>query len=83
MIETAKNELTQNPASARLARPVLDSDTAEIIRGGNEAKSGTEPKQRMWNVFLDPIRSVTEAQTTRPDKFATASDLESHIRLLR
>ena len=50
-----KKELTQNPASARLARPVLDSpDTAEIIRGGKEAKSGTEPKQRMWNVFLDP-----------------------------
>ena len=45
-----KNELTQNPASARLARPVLDSDTAEIIRGGNEAKSGTEPKQRIWGV---------------------------------
>ena len=42
-----KNELTQNPASAKLARPVLDSDTAEIIRGGNEAKSGTEPKQRI------------------------------------
>ena len=53
-----KNELTQNPASARLARPVLDSDTAEIIRAGNEAKSGTEPKQRMWNVFLDPEQEI-------------------------
>ena len=53
-----KKELTQNPASARLARPVLDSDTAEIIRGGNEAKSGTEPKQRMWNVFLDPEQEI-------------------------
>ena len=53
-----KNELTQNPASARLARPVLDSDTAEIIRGGKEAKSGTEPKQRMWNVFLDPEQEI-------------------------
>ena len=53
-----KNELTQNPASARLARPLFDSDTAEIIRGGNEAKSGTEPKQRMWNVFLDPEQEM-------------------------
>ena len=53
-----KNELTQKPASARLARPALDSDTAEIIRVGNEAKSGTEPKQRMWNVFLDPEQEI-------------------------
>ena len=83
--------MTQKPARERLAKRVeLESDTAVLIKGGNERKSGTEPKQRRWKVFRDPkkgkdilrkvtfktpIRSVTAAQTTLPDKFATARDL--------
>ena len=37
-------------------RVELDSDTAVLIKGGNERKSGTEQKQRRWKVFRDPRR---------------------------
>ena len=47
--------MTQKPARAKFAtRVVLDSDTAVLIKGGKDRKSGTEPKQRRWKVFRDP-----------------------------
>ena len=49
-----RKELTQKPARARPARDELVSATAVLIRGGNDRKSGTEPKQRRWKVFRDP-----------------------------
>ena len=53
--------MTQKPARARLSTRVeLDSDTAVLIKGGNERKSGTEPKQRRWKVFRDPRRGKRE-----------------------
>ena len=49
--------MTQKPARAKFAtRVVLDSDTAVLIKGGKDRKSGTEPKQRRWKVFRDPRR---------------------------
>ena len=55
--------MTQKPARARLARAdELDSDTAMLIKGGKDRKSGTEPKQRRWKVFRDPRGRIQRAR---------------------
>ena len=60
------------------------TETQVVMRGGRERKRGTEPKQSMWKVALapehvrprlPPRRSLTEAQTTLPERLATARDL--------
>jgi hypothetical protein len=49
--------------------------TAAVMRGGRDRYRGSELAHSRWKVFRVPIASLTAAQTTLPERLATARDM--------